>query len=199
MSQRDLAFEAVAVQGGQHAQLDQQLKAVADAQHQLAGLKKAVQLLPQGHARSVFKVAPAHNGGLGRAQIVAVQKATGKNKEVIVVQVDLGGHQVGKVHHVGPVGSGQAGGVGGFQMRIGAVAGDDQRIDRAHAGKASLTNSAACRPLPATAYGSGARRGRPAASAGGGPVRDARLHGEYHTTYLALDSQCWQKKSSWCM
>ena len=185
MSQRDLAFEAVAVQGGQHAQLDQQLKAVADAQHQLAGLKKAVQLLPQGHARSVFKVAPAHNGGLGRAQIVAVQKATGKNKEVIVVQVDLGGHQ--------------AGGVGGFQMRIGAVAGDDQRIDRAHAGKASLTNSAACRPLPATAYGSGARRGRPAASAGGGPVRDARLHGEYYTTYLALDSQCWQKKSSWCM
>ena len=133
-----LALEADAAQRGQHAQFDQQLEAVTDAEDQLALVQKFPQALQQRRALGVFQIAPAHGRGLGRAQIVAVQKAAGENQKMVALKAYVARHQIGEMHHVGPVGTGQAGRVRGFQMGIGTVAGDDQSIDCSHAGGASL-------------------------------------------------------------
>ena len=142
VAQRNLAFKALAAKGGQHAQLYKQLKTVADAQNQLALIQKLTQALQQGRARVVFKVAPAHGRSLGRAEVVAVQKPAGKNQKVIVGKANLGRHQIGKMHHISLVCTSKTGRVGGFHVRICAVAGDDQCIDRTHAGEASLACNA---------------------------------------------------------
>jgi len=138
VAQRNLALKALAAKGRQHAQLDQQLKTVADAQNQLALIQKLAQALQQGRARVVLEVTPAHGRSLGRAEIVAIQKPAGENQKVIVGKANLGRHQIGKMHHIGLVGTGQTGRVGCFHVRICTVAGDDQCVDRTHAGEASL-------------------------------------------------------------
>ena len=132
VAQRNLPLKALTAQGGQNAQLHQQLKAVADAENQFALVKKGAQALQQGRARVVLEIAPAHRRRLGRAQVVAIQKPAGENEKMVVGKANLGRHQIGKMHHVGLVGSGQTGRVRGFQVRIGAVARDDQCVDRTH-------------------------------------------------------------------
>ena len=57
---------------------------------------------------------------------------------MVVRKARLTRHQIGEVHYVGSVGTGQTGRVRGFQMRICAVAGDDQCVEHSHAGGASL-------------------------------------------------------------
>ena len=138
VAQGDLAFEAVVVQGGQHAQLDQQLEAVADAQDQFAVVDEFGQRLEQGGARAVLEIAPAHAGGLGGAQVVTIQESAGEHKEVVIAQADFGGHDIGKMHDIGAVSTRETGSVGCFEMGIGAIAGDDESIDCAHAAGASL-------------------------------------------------------------
>ena len=132
MAKGDHALDG-AVEHGQDAELHQQLEAVADAEHELAVGQELPEMVEQGGAFGVPEVAPAHAGGLGRAEIVAVEEASGEDQEVVVVKTRLGGGDVGEVHDVGLVRAGLAGGVGGFDVRIGAVAGDDERVDSAHA------------------------------------------------------------------
>ena len=138
VAQRDLALEAVVVQGGQHAQLDQKLEAVTDAQDQFAVVDEFGQGLEQGSARAVLQIAPAHAGSLGGTQVVTIQEPAGEHEKMVIAQADFGGHDVGKVHDVSAVGTRETGGVGGFEMGIGAIAGDDESIDCAHAAEASL-------------------------------------------------------------
>jgi hypothetical protein len=116
-----------AVKGRKQAEFDQKLKAVADAENQPAVIDKGQQLFDQRSAGFRGGIFPALSRGLGRAEVVAVQKSAGKNKKIICADYHAAFNNIGKMRYVGVVNPGQARGMGAFDFAIGAVPGDHER------------------------------------------------------------------------
>ena len=148
MAERDLSFKAnrarpargclgrVSVfrgEAGQHAELDEQLKAIANAKHQPPGVNKGGQTVQQRTTGAIRQVQPALCGRLSRAKIVAVQKTSREQEEIIALKADIRRHNIGKMNHVRPVRAAEAGGMGRFRMGVGSVSRNDKRIDLTHA------------------------------------------------------------------
>jgi hypothetical protein len=121
----------VLIQRRQKAQLDHQLKSVADAQDQTAGGDEFEQLLDEHFVG-------AGNGGvekpvgarLGRTQVVAVEETSRQVQEVIVVQSLLSAEQFADVDDVRHVRARQPAGVGHFPFAVRAVSRDDDGSHR---------------------------------------------------------------------
>ena len=64
---------------------------------------------------------PALCGRLSRAKIVAVQKTSREQQEIIALKADIRRHNIGKMNHVRPVRAAEAGGMGRFRMGVGSV------------------------------------------------------------------------------
>ena len=132
MAEGNLPLKTLPVQRGEYAELDEQLESVADSQHEAARIDEPVQAVQQRLAFRVGKMQPALCRGLCRPEIVAIKESAGENKELILAQADLRSHNVGKMHHISPVRTGQTCGMRCFLMRVGAVSGNDQRVDLTH-------------------------------------------------------------------
>ena len=94
MRQGHLALEVTAAQGGQKAQLHQQLEAVADAQDQPAGGEEGLELVQHMLAADSFCKAPAQGRCLGRAKVVAIQEPAGEDEEVVILHAHMAGGDV---------------------------------------------------------------------------------------------------------
>ncbi len=127
--QGDLALVVLAVQGREQSQLHQQLKAVADAQDNAACVEEGLQVVHQGLAGGGFSKAPAQGSRLGSPQVVAIQKAAGKDQKVEIREADTISDEVCKKGYGRFIGACQSGGVGGLHFAVGSVAGYHQGFD----------------------------------------------------------------------
>jgi hypothetical protein len=70
---------------------------------------------------------PALRRCLGRAEIAAIQKTTGKNKEIIRINNHTACNDIRKMRYIGTVSAGYTRGVRAFDFAVGAVPGDHER------------------------------------------------------------------------
>ena len=74
MAEGNLTLEALAIERGQDAELDEELEAVADAEHKAAGFDEALQAFQKRPPFGVRQMQPALRRGLRRSQVVPVKK-----------------------------------------------------------------------------------------------------------------------------
>lgn len=119
-----------AVQAGEHPQLDEKLEAVADAEDQLSRRDEPGELIVQplpasGDGRMENPV----RAGLGRAEVVAVQKSAGQVQEVIVVKPLGSAEELADMDDIDFVEAGEAAGVGHLHLAVRPVSRDHDRTD----------------------------------------------------------------------
>ena len=70
------------------------------------------------------RVPPAVDAGLGTAQVVAVQKTTGKVEKMIVLKPNLSGQQIRHMYNIHFLGAAQMAGQRHLLLAVDAVAGN---------------------------------------------------------------------------
>ena len=120
----------MAVEARQHPELDEELKAVADAEDQFpladeAGELVEEPLFPPGDGGVQDPVGPR----LGRSQVVAVEKAAGQVQEMVVVELLFAAEEFADVDDIHLVEAGEPAGMGHLHFAVRAVSRGDDRSD----------------------------------------------------------------------
>jgi hypothetical protein len=117
----------VTIDGRQHTELRQKLKAVADPQHKAACAHEPYQ--PVDQSLSVDSGIPdAVGAGLCRAKVVAVQESAGEHYNLIRSRIDLALCQKIQMHKVNCIKSAQFQSAASFKLAVDAMTGGDQSL-----------------------------------------------------------------------
>jgi hypothetical protein len=123
VSQAYLTIQIPGLGGGQEAQLDQELKAVADSQNRSSAGVKICYIMDQGAAGSGSGVLEPGCCGLSCPQMVPIQKSARKDQEVKIHQIDCFLDQISEMGNNNFICSSNLAGICSFSFAVGSIAG----------------------------------------------------------------------------
>lgn len=121
VQERSLALAVFFVEGGQEAELNENLKTVTDAEREGITLYEFEQRVPH-------VIEDAVRVGLSRTGMIAVGKAPGNGEDLIRIEFYQAINEVVDVHDVDFFSSSQVEAVLHFLLAVEAVAGEDQNV-----------------------------------------------------------------------